>query len=132
MPAGRPTKYKKEYCDMIVEHMAQGLSKESFAGAIGVDEKTIYNWEKEHKPFFQSVKKGEAASKFFWEKLGLSGVNGDIEGFNATTWIFNMKNRFRWTDKQEITGPSGGPIKTETKVLTVVGVKGGKDAGSDS
>lgn len=38
-----------------------------------------------------------------WEKIGLFGAKGEIEGFNAASWIFNMKNRFRedWRDKQE-------------------------------
>ena len=29
-PVGRPTKYKPEYCEMLIEHMSEGLSFESF------------------------------------------------------------------------------------------------------
>ena len=35
-------------------------------------------------------------------------------------------------DKKELAGHGGGPIETTSKVLTVVGVKGKKSAGSDS
>jgi hypothetical protein len=29
-----------------------------------------------------------------WEKIGLEGTMGEIKGFNATSWSFNMKNQF--------------------------------------
>ena len=31
---GRPTDYKKEYCELLIEHMAAGFSFESFAGKL--------------------------------------------------------------------------------------------------
>ena len=39
---GRPTKYDKKYDEMIIEHMAQGFSNQSFAGKIGI--KTTTNF----------------------------------------------------------------------------------------
>ena len=130
MPAGRPTDYDKKYCDMIIEHMSQGLSKESFAGAIGKSKQTIYNWMEQHEEFMDAVKEGEAACLIFWEKLGMGGTAGKIGGFNATAWIFNMKNRFHqeWRDRHELTGADGGPVQTETKVLKVVGVSPDEDS----
>ena len=122
MPAGRPTKYKPEMCSRLTEMMGQGKSKAYVATQLGVHIDTLYEWGKVHPEFSEALKLGEQASVSHWEELGHKGVTGQIEGFNASAWIFNMKNRAHWRDKTEVTGEGGGPIKTETKVLNVVGV----------
>lgn len=111
MPAGRPTKYRPEYCQQIIDHMAQGLSKEAFAGAIGVHKETIYNWAEANPEFSDAIKNGEQVCRLFWESLGIQGATGS-DAFNATAWIFNMKNRFHeeWRDRHEHTGADGGAL----------------------
>ena len=47
-PIGRPSKYDSKYCDMLIEHMSEGLSFESFAGLIGTCKETIYEWTRKH------------------------------------------------------------------------------------
>ena len=103
MPAGAPTLYKPEYCGLLAEHLKSGLSFTSFAGVIFVNPDTLYEWCKVHKEFSETKKTYTAASMLFWEKMGRSGAAGQIVNFNSGAWIFNMKNRFRWADKQEIT-----------------------------
>ena len=43
-------------------------------------------------------------SQGWWEMKGRQATVGEVEGFNATSFIFNMKNRFKedWRDKQEV------------------------------
>lgn len=107
---GRPTTYDPKYCDMLVAHMTQGYSFESFGADVeGIAcVATLYNWAKEHPEFLEAKKKGQQACRKFWETQGLVGMH--TKGFNATVWIFNMKNRFKWTDRTEHTGPDGGPV----------------------
>lgn len=100
---GRPTKYKTEYCREVIDFMTFGYSKEAFCGRIGIAKDTLYKWDKKHKEFADAIKKGEAKSLLFWEKMGIEGATGNISGFNPSTWIFNMKNRFNWRDKRDIT-----------------------------
>ena len=50
-PGGRPTKFKPEYCEAIVEFMGQGYSKTAFAGSIGVSRDTILEWAKGYPEF---------------------------------------------------------------------------------
>ena len=100
MALGRPTIYRKKYCDQLIDHMAKGLSFESFAGVLGVCKQTLYNWEALHVDFVDAKKRGTEKSRLFWEKLGIAGACGKIKNFNAASYIFNKKNRFRdeWAD----------------------------------
>lgn len=111
-PGGRPTEYKEEYCEKVIEYMTQGDSKTAVAARLGIAKDTLYEWAKIHKEFSDAIKEGLSLSQLFWEDLGKELV---LQGQgNATAWIFNMKNRFReeWSDtvKQELTGKDGGPI----------------------
>ncbi len=105
MARGQPTKYKPEYCQLIIEHLKGGKSIETFPATIDVSRDSIYEWEKKHPDFSYSIKKARMLSQDHYENLGYMGMTGLIEGFNATVWIFIMKNRFGWRDKTEITAP---------------------------
>jgi len=105
---GRPTKYKPEYCDKVIEVMEKGFSKEAVAGHIGISKDTLYRWVKKHDEFSDAIKRGVEISRVFWEELGIEMVTAG-QG-NSTAWIFNMKNRFGWKDKREISGDSDRPL----------------------
>lgn len=111
MPAGRPTKYDPAMCQELIDFMAQGYSKEATAAKLGIAKDTLYAWDKKHTEFSDAIKEGEIKSLLFWEKTGMAGMLGKLPGFNSTAWIFNMKNRHKWADKQE------------TKVTGVMGVR---------
>jgi hypothetical protein len=100
---GRPTSYKPEYCQLVIEHMSKGLSFESFAGVVGTCKQTIYNWTVKYPEFLDARNEADAKCRLFWEKSGIQGMFlGQHDKFNATVWVFNMKNRFHWRDMQEI------------------------------
>lgn len=99
---GRKSIYNPKYCNEIINWMSKGYSVASFAGKIGVVEKTIYNWAMRNDKFLQSLKIGKYKSILFWEKIGIDGTMGKIPHFNATTWIYNMKNRCGWSDEFSI------------------------------
>lgn len=106
--AGRKTKYKKEYNELLIEHMASGLSFESFAGEVGVTFQTLYNWAKENDSFFEAKALGTARSRLFWENMGVHGAAGQLRGFNYGCWYRNMENRFNWKEKVEVTSKNDG------------------------
>ena len=122
---GRPTDYREEYCELLIEHMAKGYSFESFAGLVGASKQTIYDWTSANPQFLDSKKIAIEKCRIFWEKQGIEGIyttekftqdeNGshsEKKALNSAVWIFNMKNRFKdeWRDKQDtdinITGVS--------------------------
>ncbi len=100
---GQPTKYKPEFCEMLILHMSQGLSFESFAADANVARATLYNWQDENPDFLDAHKTGEAKRMKFYESVGVSGMSGHLPGFSASTWIFSMKNVAKWTDRQDLT-----------------------------
>lgn len=107
---GRPTSYKEEYCIRVIELMREGASKAEVCLELDCSFQTFLNWQQANPDFLESVKRGLHLSKGKWEQMGRKAAFGNVEGFNATAWIFNMKNRFgkmdcfdeRWSDKQEI------------------------------
>ncbi len=111
---GRPTKYKPEYCQMLIDHMNGGYSFESFAGLIGVAKQTLYEWIDGNSEFLDAKEVGFEKSRLFWEKVGVdyiinqssstAGVGSESKAINSTVYIFNLKNRFpkEWRDRQEV------------------------------
>lgn len=135
MPAGRPTKYKKKYCDQLIQHMESGLSFETFAAQIDVNVDTLNEWCKRHSEF--SVAKGRAFEKcrLFWEKKGIEGLtnqnfrktttddNGRVvhssvsKSMNARIWELNMKARFK--DWRNLDKPDNESTSTEAPQLII-------------
>ena len=117
MPGGRPTKYKPEFCERVIELGKQGASKVEIAAELGVHYHAFLNWQDKYPEFAQSVSEASRLCQAWWERKGREATFGGCEGFNATAFIFNMKNRFpdSWRDRkeQEISGPGGAPIQLE-------------------
>ncbi len=113
---------RKAACEAVCAHLAEGFSKASFPLA---DWDTVERYMADFPEDFpaKKVEKALRLQKFEWERLGLKGVRGEIDGFNATAWIFNMKNRFRaeWNDtvKSEHSGPDGGAIVQRVERIIV-------------
>lgn len=111
-PGGRPTKYKPEYCDILINEMEQGADMEEVAGLLRVTRSTIYEWLSKFPEFSDAKKIGDMLSYRFWAKAGRDGMYNEtiksddgnvvIRSLNPTLWIFNMKNRFKWGDRHEV------------------------------
>ena len=111
---GRPTKYDPKMCKTLIELGKQGMSKCEMALELDIAYDTFDRWQNENAEFSEAVKRATRYSQAWWERQGRIATFGAIDGFNATSYVFNMKNRFRadWNDtvKNEHMGPDGGPI----------------------
>lgn len=99
---GRPKKYTE------VEIMQQKIDKyflecnqkkepytiTGLALALDLDRKSINNYAKDDE-FFPTIKKAKLKVENYLEK-------NLITGGNSTGTIFNLKNNFEWSDKQQI------------------------------
>lgn len=121
LKVGRPTKYKEEYCQQIIEYFKNfkivkindegnkevqappSLSK--FSESIDVSQDTLHEWKKVHPEFSEAFKR----AKKVYEDIH---VEGAILGlYNPFFSKLVMANRFDWAEKteakNEITTPSG-------------------------
>lgn len=114
-PVGRPTDYQPEFCQQLIEHMTKGYSFESFAGIVSVARRTLYLWADAHEEFMHAKDIGQGKCQVTWESIGIEGIWNE-EGqrtLNIGIWVFNMKNRFGWTDKREIVETSVQTVKVQ-------------------
>jgi hypothetical protein len=111
MPAGRPTKYKRQYCDEMVEYFSvepytvnpKTKKKEAsdipsmagFASKIGVCKDTLIEWKDVHAEFSAAYKKAKALQEKW---LIVNGLQGAI---NTPFGIFVLKNLQDYKDKTE-------------------------------
>ena len=118
-PVGRPTLYRPEYCERVVELGAQGKSPVQIAVALGVLRETMLAWADNHPEFFTALRMAKAMEQDWWETKGAEGMAADK--FNALVWKTSMQARFRedYTEKRinEHSGPGGGPIQQETRTV---------------
>lgn len=129
-PGGRPTKYKPEYCQRLIEYMQQNGKEvkkpfmhegvitdhvlgylprffEGFATEIDVTVSTLTLWKDVHPEFSAAYEK---AKQIQLDKL----ASGTIAGvYNAAGAIFALKNMHRWTDRQELSGSKENPVTVQ-------------------
>ena len=115
---GRPTLYRREMCDRLIEAMAEGLTAEAAAARIGISARSLFYWQKEHPEFLQAIQEGRQRSQLWWEERALAMANG--EAGNTQIVMLGLRNRSRaatgWNNdalKLEHTGPEGGPLQVE-------------------
>lgn len=115
---GRPTDYRPEYCDKVIEWGKLGKSKTWMAAEIGISKQTLYDWEKAHPEFLDATTCAITMSQRWWEDAGQNGMTANL--FNSTVWAKNMAARFRdeWTERQEIGGMDGTPLIPVIHVTT--------------
>ncbi len=89
--------------------MSQGYSKTAFAGHIGVNPDTLYEWAKVHPEFSEAIKTAVGARVKFLETRLMSDTFASPQ---ITAMIFALKNAApaEWRDRFEHTGADGGPI----------------------
>lgn len=97
------TKHKPIYSLLVVWHMSQGYSLQSFGALIGVPYKTVYTWPKIYPEFGAAADIGKICRLREWEGIINASATGKSKG-NAASIIFALKNYFpdNYKDKREM------------------------------
>ncbi|MFW9968637.1 MAG: hypothetical protein ACFFDF_00455 [Candidatus Odinarchaeota archaeon] len=129
MGAGRPTKYKKKYCEEIIDHFriqpqivkkkktyyASGQVKseeeypvaallptfQSFADKIGVNIDTLHEWKSKYTEFSEAYARAKELQEHIWLVNSMSNL------YNAQFAQFFGKNCLGYKDKQEVEHSGG-------------------------
>ena len=115
-PRGRPSLYRSEYCDEIIEFMATGLSVKAFAGKIGVSRDTIAQWSYVHADFSEALHAGKAKACHYWERLARRAGSCSKGAGNVAIIMFALRNfgPDDWGARSTRALPGGachGPVK---------------------
>jgi transposase len=107
---GRPTNYKPEYCDRVVELGAKGYSLAMIIADIGAGSReTIDNWKKRHPEFLDAMTCARDLALAWWERVGLENTGN--RDFNSNLYRVIMMARFGqdgYREKQVIETVQGG------------------------
>lgn len=109
---GRPSDYKPEYCERVIEMGRLGYTKAMMARDLDVARMTLDNWADAHPDFLYALTRARDLALAFMEEKGMAGL--DMAGFNAALYAKLMAGMFPgdYSDhkKVEMTGKDGGPI----------------------
>ena len=118
MPAGAPSKYKPEFCEVFESEMKLGYSKLAAASIVGVSYQTVQNWVSEFPEFREAIKRGDAHRARYFETDLMTATLGP----QVSRSIFGLKNAARdeWRDEKTIDNTSSdgsmSPIPKNTDI----------------
>ena len=138
---GRPTKYQKAYCEQARKLCDLGAVDRELADFFEISEVTLNAWKAKHPDFLKSLKAGKVEAddrverSLYQRAVGYSHPDTHISNYqgevtltpitkhyppDTTACIFWLKNRRKdeWRDRQEHTGPDGGPVQVEDVTVT--------------
>jgi hypothetical protein len=109
---GRPTDYRPEYCEMVIEALASGVSLTAFAGMIRVSKDTVYEWMVRHSEFSDAVARGKPARLLHLERKLLAARYGA----QCSAAIFALRNAdpTEWRDIRSVQHDHNVRVETLT------------------
>lgn len=110
MPAGRPTLYRPEYCERVIELGREGKSPAQIASDLDVARPTLLAWSDQHPEFLTALTRAKVHEQAWWEDKGQAALTSDR--FNSAVWSKSMSARFRedYTERKELLGEGGSAL----------------------
>lgn len=116
MAGGRPSDYRPEYCDRVIELGRLGMSLVEMAADIGVGRTTLERWCDAHEEFRCALDDARDFSQAWWESQGRVNLimPKDSGQFQGSVWSRSMAARFPrdWRENKgvELTGKDGADL----------------------
>ncbi len=158
---GRPTLYDPKMDEQAYKLCLLGATLPEIAEFFGVAESTISLWMTKHEGFSEAIARGrmaadanvagrlyERAMGYTHPEVHISTYEGEViqtpitkhyppDTQAASLWLRNRQPK-KWRDRQELSGPDGGPIETKdisaievARRLAFVLAKGAAEAEGD-
>ena len=104
---GRPTDYKPEYCEQVIELGKLGKSHAQIASELNCSRQCLYEWQSVYPEFSYAIKEARDHAQAWFENIAQNNLLSPVQGFSASLWAKAVSCRFAddYTDKskQEIT-----------------------------
>jgi hypothetical protein len=115
LPFGRPTKYKPEYCKLVIDLGRDGKSIHQISAIIDVAVSTIYLWAEENQDFSEALMRSRELAQAWYENQAEQGLWS--KEFNHSLWAKIAGSRFRdtYSDKTQI--EHSGQIDSKVSIL---------------
>lgn len=96
-----PIKLPDNYKETMTTLAKEGASIIELAIELEISRDSFYEISKRDDDFSDTVKRCKELSEAWWERSGRTNLMN--KDFNYTGWYMNMKNRFNWKDRQDVT-----------------------------
>lgn len=99
---GRPTKYKPEYDELVMNWGKEGQSQAEMQLNLDITAETWGQWMLRIPSFAEAATRAREFSRGWWEQQGRKGIHS--REFNSNLFSLNVRNRFpkHWSDKKEV------------------------------
>jgi len=109
---GRPTKYKPEYDDMIIEFAKNGcpetnlVTNDHFCDLFDCCEHSLYEWASKHESFSQAFARAQAIARRRWVDVAANNLVLNKEfSFDGRSWATILRNKMGYDNKAYIRFP---------------------------
>ena len=112
---GRPTDYRPEFCERVIELGSEGKSHAQIAAALGCSRRVLYDWQAAHPEFLHAIMEARDLAQAWFENIAQNNLLAPTPGFSASLWAKAVSCRFAddYTDKQkqEVTGATSLEVR---------------------
>lgn len=102
MKPGKPTLYKDTYPALFVDICKKGGSICDFCVKVKIHRATFYEWVSAHPQFKEAFHAGKEFTEQNMLKIGMDGMKGKYEKFNATVWSILMRNKCGYVEHRKV------------------------------
>lgn len=113
--AGRPTKYKKEYCTTIIDVLKTGRNLKGFCADLGISDRCVYGWIDTIPEFAEAYAIAKTANEDYWLRLAISRANGNHQG-SDTLIKFILSATHGYRERTDVTADVTADVSMHGKV----------------
>jgi hypothetical protein len=96
---GRPTKYKEEYCQVIIDLASEGALPIIWASKLMVAKQTLHDWRKSYPKFSYAY---DVAKSLAEAHLSNRGLHGDPLDLNKAKFFLSASFNVSEVNKREV------------------------------
>lgn len=93
--------FGEDWQERVKSLASEGGSLTEIAVELGISRETLYDMLDRDKGFSDTIKECKLLSEVWWERQGRENLEN--KEFQYVGWYMNMKNRFGWKDRTDVT-----------------------------